>query len=374
MRRRTLLGVLSTAATAVTVVALTSAASIAAAPSAQVHAPGRADRAQGAVHARSLTKHRLLHPRRKYDGLYVSRAPSLMSPIRKVAAATGKAANLSLFYEAWGPTAAAGIPNLAVAGARNACRNGMLPMLTWESWNTENVGSHGPRFTQPAFSPRRIIAGRYDRYIRATAREITHLGCPIALRLDQEVNSYWYPWAVNTAGMHNTAHLYIRMWRHVWRIFHAVHANNVVWVWSPNVQSRTHHGLPSLAKSYPGAKFVDVVGMDGYFFDHPRQGFHGLFGPTIRQLRHVAPHKPWIIAEAGVGSGPSKPRQIRELFAAVARSHRFIGINYFDTDKPGLRSNWAVTETAASLAAYRSAVRNSAFGAGDPNRPLGKMR
>jgi mannan endo-1,4-beta-mannosidase len=374
MRRRTLLGVFTAAATAITVLALTSAASVASAPSAKPAEPRQAGLSRAATHARSETKHQLLHPHRKYDGLYVSQAPGLMGPIRKLAKATGKPANLSLFYEDWGPTAAAGRPNLSVSGARNACRAGMLPMLTWESWNTQNVGAHGPAFTQPAFSPRRIINGRYDRYIRATAREISHLGCPIALRLDQEVNSYWYPWGINAAGMHNSAHLYVRMWRHVWRIFHAVHARNVIWVWSPNVQSRTHHGLPSLAKSYPGARFVDLVGIDGYFFRHPRQGFAGLFGPTIRQLRHVAPHKPWIIAEAGVGSGRSKPRQIRELFAAVARSPRFIGINYFDTNKPYLRSDWSVTETAASLAAYKAAVRNPAFASGNSDIPLGKMR
>ena len=48
------------------------------------------------------------------------------------------------------------------------------------------------------------------------------------LRLDHEPNGYWYPWGLATKGMHNKAHDYVRMWRHVWRIFHRQHVHNVI--------------------------------------------------------------------------------------------------------------------------------------------------
>jgi Glycosyl hydrolase family 26 len=371
MKRHVVLPVVVAAAAAFGSMALGGAASVAATAARSPQPAPAAESGQSSERSTESITNALLRPAKKYNGIYVSTAPAHMAPIQKVTAETGKQPNLSLFYENWGPRAAAGKPNFAVNAARNACRSGMLPMLTWESWNTQDAGRHGTRVSQPAFAPIRIIRGHYDAYIRATAERIKSLGCPIALRLDQEVNSYWYPWAINTAGMHNSAHLYVRMWRHVWRIFHAVHATNVLWVWSPNIQSRTHRGLPSLAKSYPGHRYVGWVGIDGYFFDRPHETFHDLFGATIAQLRHVAPHKPWIIAEAGVGAGPSKPRQIRELFAAVARSPRFVGVNYFDTDKPGLRSDWTFTQTAASLAAYKAGVHNPAYAWGDSKVPLG---
>jgi hypothetical protein len=319
---------------------------------------GVAARSPGARQARALR--RILHPAKKYYGIYVSRSPGDLGPLNAEATETGKHPNLSLYFEAWGARAAAGVANFDLAAADHACRAGMLPMLTWESW----IPSAG--VTQPKFAPAKIAHGKYDAYIRASARAMKAARCPIALRFDQEVNSNWYPWGVATPGMHNSPHSYVAMWRHVRRIFSSMHATNVLWVWSPNVQSRAHHGLPALRKSYPGNRYVNWVGIDGYFFDRPEQTFHGLFGPTISQLSRFAAGKPWIIAEAGVGSGRSKPRQIASLLAGVARDKRFDGVNYFDTDKPGNRSDWALDETSASLGAFKRGIHRSAYAAGKP--------
>jgi mannan endo-1,4-beta-mannosidase len=333
-------------------------------------AHGQSRQATAAAHRqttpRSMRLGKILHPAKKYYGVYVSRAPSSLAPIREVTKETGKQPNLSLYYADWGPGAAAGYSNFATLSAQNACHAGMLPMMTWESWNSTHTGTQGPRVTQPAFAPAKIAHGKYDRYVRATARAIRAIKCPIALRLDQEVNSNWYPWGVATPGMHNSPHDYVAMWRHVWHIFHSVHANNVVWVWTPNVQSRKHPGLPALAKSYPGNKYVDWVGIDGYFYNRPKETFHDLFGSTMKQLSTFAGRKPWIIAECGVGSGPTKPQQITNLLAAVARSKRLDGVNYFDTDKPWGRSDWRFDQTSASLKAFKAGINRTAFGAGKP--------
>jgi hypothetical protein len=141
--------------------------------------PGQPGRATGSHrssvahhHPRPLPKRlmRVLHPRKKYYGVYVSRAPSRLGPIRKVTTETDKQPNLSLFYEDWGRSAAPGYANFQISAADNACREGMLPMLTWESWNASNPGKHGARVTQRAFAPRKIAHGKYDKYIRASAR------------------------------------------------------------------------------------------------------------------------------------------------------------------------------------------------------------
>jgi hypothetical protein len=307
--------------------------------------------------------HRILHPAKKYYGIYVSRSPGDLGPLNAVAAETGKHPNLSLYYEDWGSGAASGQVNFDHAATEHACHAGMLPMLTWESWDTADTGPNGVAVTQPAFAPAKIARGKYDAYIRATARAMKATSCPIAVRFDQEVNSNWYPWGVATPGMHNSPHSYVAMWRHVRRIFRSVHATNVLWVWSPNIQSRAHPGLPALRKSYPGNHYVNWVGIDGYFYHHPNETFHGLFGPTITQLSRFAARKPWIIAECGVGSGPSKPRQIASLLAGVAHSKRFDGVNYFDTNKPWNRSDWALDETSASLRAFRKGINRSAYAA-----------
>jgi hypothetical protein len=330
----------------------------------QTRSVGVAEHSSSTPQSRRL--HRILHPAKKYYGVYVSRSPGDLVPLDAVAAETGKRPNLSLYYEDWGAGAASGQANFDLAAAEHACHAGMLPMLTWQSWDTSDSGPAGVVVAQRAFSPAKIAHGKYDAYIRASARAMKAASCPIALRFDQEVNSNWFPWGVATRGMHNSPHSYVAMWRHVRRIFRSVNATNVLWVWSPNVQSRAHRGLPALRKSYPGNRYVNWVGIDGYFFDRPRQTFHGLFGSTIAQLSRFAGGKPWIIAEAGVGSGPSKPRQIASLLAGVAHNKRFDGVNYFDTDKTGNRSDWALDETSASLGAFKKGISSSAYAAGKP--------
>jgi hypothetical protein len=311
----------------------------------------------------------LLRPAKKYYGVYVSQAPASMQPIDRVTQQTGKHPNMSLFYRAWDDAAAQGRSNIDVSAIDNACSAGMLPMLTWESWDTSASGPNGPAWSQPAFAPSLIAQGRYDDYLRASARTIKSLDCPIALRLDQEQNSYWYPWGVATQGMNNTASDYADMWRHVRDVFNTVGTRNVLWVWSPNIQGYKHRGLPPLRASYPGDKYVDWVGVDGYIYDNPSETFHDRFQPTFDQLRKFVPDTPWIVAECGVGDAASKPRQLRNLVRAVARRHRLVGFNYFDNNKATSAANWMFDDTRASLDAFSRAINSPVYGAARPGQP-----
>jgi mannan endo-1,4-beta-mannosidase len=333
------------------------------------HAPAKAK-------PTTINKTALLHPKHKYYGIFTPGAPADMSGIDTITNETGKQPNLNLYFQAWDAGSASGQVNFSTKSAQNDCAAGLLPMLTWESWDTkvqgDNRGTEGVAWSQPAFAPSNIIAGQYDAYIEATAKRIAKLGCPIALRFDQEVNGYWYPWGETTTGMPGTpdsrAQLYIKMWRHVWRIFNNVGATNVIWVWSPNFQSATHHGLPDLSASYPGDKYVDWVGIDGYYYNDPNQTFDGLFGSTMSQLRQTAPNKPWLIAETGVGTGPNKPAQITDLLHGVRTHKRFNGLVYFDQFKPYDRSDWRFDAPGdtASLNAFTTGINNSKYAAGKP--------
>jgi hypothetical protein len=343
---------------------------------------GGHDRASGyrsttPVTSVAINKAALLHPKRKYYGIFVPGAPASIAPIDNIATETGKQPNLDMYFQAWDGGAASGQPNFNPTSAENACADGLLPMLTWESWNTsvtgDNDGTPGVAWSQPAFAPNKIINGKYDKYIRQSARLIASINCPIAVRFDQEVNGYWYPWGVNTDGMPGTtksrAKHYIQMWRHVWKIFRNQDADNVLWVWSPNYQSAKHKTLPDLSATYPGKKYVDWVGIDGYYYNDPSQTFDGLFGSTIDQLKSVAPKKPWLIAETGVGTGPTKSSQITNLLHAVAHHSRFNGFIYFDQgETDGDRSDWRFDAPGdtADLQAFSAGINHHAYAAGKP--------
>jgi hypothetical protein len=330
-----------------------------------------------AASAPAPTKHQLLHPKKKYYGISLSGAPHSLAGVTTVTKETGKQPNLLMFFEAWDSAAASGTPNIETKSIAAACKQGLLPMLTWESWDTSvHATGEGVAYAQKAFAPSKIIAGKYDTYIRATATAIKSLGshCPVALRFDQEENGYWYPWGVDTTGMGKTtqaqkARDYILMWRHVWRIFKTVGATNVLWTWSPNIQNQPHPRLPDLSATYPGAAYVDWVAIDGYY-NETGMTFADVFDTTIDQVKAVAANKPWIVGETGVGSFPDKASEITNLLHAVLAHKRFDGLVYFDQHKASDRSNWPFEQTPASLAAFKAGINSSKYATGKPGSSL----
>jgi hypothetical protein len=316
----------------------------------------------------------LLHPAHKYFGISLGGVPqSVTTPITQIQQETGKRPNLVMYYEDWGTAAQAlaGVVNFNATAAENACAAGMLPMLTWESWDTtQTPPGQGVPFTQPAFDMKNIIAGQFDTYIRKTAEAIAAVGCPIALRFDQEENGFWYPWGISNTQQNGTdvtatASEYIAMWRHVETIFRSVHATNVLWVWSPNVQSKTSTGLPKLRDSYPGRNWVNWVGIDGYY-NAPSQTFTGLMGPVMKQLSGFAAGKPWIIAETGVGDSTptTKAAQIKNLLTAVATSKQLDGLVYFEQHRATDRANWLFTTSPQALQAFKAGIDKPVYASG----------
>jgi mannan endo-1,4-beta-mannosidase len=331
-----------------------------------------------AAKASTINKKKVCTTSKKCFGIFIQGAPDNLAPIidksnsKSVVSETGKQPNLVLFYQSWGPTAPSGKTNFDLAGAQNACAKGLIPMLTWQSWDsTDTNSSQGVSYDQPKYSLQTITNGRYDAYIRQTAAAVKKLKCPLAIRLDQEQNGYWYPWGVTNTGMTGAAKptpaRYVAMWRHVWHVFQRQHVTNVIWTWSPN-----HQGIPKskkspdvLRKSYPGNKYVDWIALDGYL-NSPTASFNKIFNPTIAQLRPYATHVPLLLGETGVGGGgmtaKEKADKITNLLHSVAVRKTFVGMIYFDqqlgshASSQKLFADWKFDETAQSLRAFKTGI------------------
>ena len=86
-------------------------------------------------------------------------------------------------------------------------------------------------------------------------------------------------------------------------------------------------GRCSAAAYWPGAKYVDWVGINGYLY-FPQQTFAGSYVPTIAALRRFA-NRPILISEAAVGQLADKASKIPGLFSVI-RPHRLLGFVWFD--------------------------------------------
>jgi beta-mannanase len=233
------------------------------------------------------------------------------------------------------------VANFDARQAAAVAARGSVPEISWEPWDsTRRLGA-----PQPGFRLVSVIRGAHDRYIERWAREIAAYRRPVLLRFAQEMNGRWYPWAESANG--NRPGQFVVAWRHVHAIFARAGASNVRWVWSPvagNIR----------ADQYPGAAFVDVIGLSGFIagenvFGGSWRSFATAFGPSLDFVHALAPGKPISLAEvAAAQTGGDKAAWITQMFQAIAGRPYIRSLVWFDLRK---EADWRI---ASSLAARRA--------------------
>lgn len=155
--------------------------------------------------------------------------------------------------------AAAGIERTAVLGGyvsnggqvmsivkHSSGLHGTIPLVSW-----------GVSFTDNA-----VLSGADDAYLKSQAKALAAYGKPVFLRLDWEMNGTWYPgWSSGAV----TPEIYIESWRYIREYFWLEGADNVAFVWCPNV------GDPAGIAAYdwyPGNAYVDWIALDAYPQSH----------------------------------------------------------------------------------------------------------
>lgn len=285
-----------------------------------------------------------------YLGAFTPGGPYNPAAMDSFVAAAGQRPGVQMWFQGWGAAGSAfdGAALDAVAA------RGAVPMVSWEPWDwTKGV-------SQPAFNLGAIASGQHDAYVRSWAQAAAAWGKPMFLRFAHEMNASHYPWSEQVNG--NSAGEYVRAWQHVHGIFEQVGATNVSWAWVPSI---SYEGTTPLARLYPGAAYVDWVGVDGYNGGHvlPWGGwlsFSQLFGSTLDELTALAPGKPQLIGEvASVENGsrtPSKADWITDMFAQLRGRPQIRAFIWFHENK---EADWRVDSSAASMLAFQA-------GAADP--------
>lgn len=231
---------------------------------------------------------------------------------------------------------------------------GLLPILSWEPWDYAAHGRAASSGDQPAYRLSAIIDGRYDGYIRSWAEGIAALRYPVVVRFGHEMNGFWFPWCEQSNG--NRHGDFVKAWRHVHDMFTAAGANNVSWLWSPNV---TYPSATPLAGLYPGDGYVDWIGLSGYYGTAGRASyisFDAIFNQTLAELRTFT-GKPVVIAETGATNATGqKAGWIRQMFTQLPAHPEIIGVIWFEAVK---EIDWRVANSPAAAAAFGT-------GAADP--------
>jgi membrane-bound metal-dependent hydrolase YbcI (DUF457 family) len=272
-------------------------------------------------------------------GAYVPGSQEDPALIDSYAAEVGQSPVIIANYEDWAH------PLVDRSWLETIWNRGSVPLITWEPWNWA-----APEQGLPL---RAIASGRYDAYITSSASEAAAFGKPILLRFAHEMNGGWYPWGGNTAA------LYVRAWRHVVGIFRGLGASNVSWVWSPYVSNR---GRMPFERFYPGDRWVDWVGLDGYNWGSGGtwQSFGRIFGSSYRTLSRMT-DKPMMIPETGsTEEGGNKAAWIlNALHRALPQFPKIRALVWFSERFHTVEAR--VDSSESALAALRSAMSSPLF-------------
>jgi mannan endo-1,4-beta-mannosidase len=224
-------------------------------------------------------------------------------------------------------------------------------LLSWEPWQLPSQNAAPEE--QPAFRLSEIQSGRYDRYIRATARILNTLPGKVYLRPMHEMNGFWYPWCGTVNA--NSPHEFIDTWHYLRSLFYDEGADNLEWVWSPYIRSYPATIENQLESYFPGDDAVEWVGLDGYNWGTSLQGSHWehfeeLFLEPYKKCLQIS-RRPFIITEISSSeAGGNKAdwimamgQQLREQFQQVK------ALVWFDENK---ECDWRIASSAEAFRAF----------------------
>ncbi len=202
-----------------------------------------------------------------------------------------------------------------------------------------------------------IASGRYDADIRARARRYAAYAKPVIVTFNHE------PHNDNTGTPADFAK--------AWTRIHDVMSNetnlkNVVsvpiigdWCFNP----RNKNGHPEGFITEAVLDRCHFLGVDLYQ-NHSGDGYAVRLGRILAWLDARGHSDKMVgLGETGATNGFGSPTAVQWWTAswawAAAHTNRVAAISYFNSTKGGLRQNWALTESAAKLAAYKASLRSA---------------
>ncbi len=287
-----------------------------------------------------------------FFGVFTSRGPADLTEYDGFVAAAGKRPQVMMFAQGW-----------AVAKTFDRqpfdriMNRGMLPMLAWEPWNFRSESKQDKeRGNQPEYRLSKISGGDYDPYLKAWAEGVKSLGYPVAIRFAHEMNGYWYPWCESANG--NRDGDYVAAWRHVHDLFRDAGADNVIWVWSPNV---AYDGSTPLQQLYPGDNYVDWVGLSGYYGTgglEQYQTFEQIYRKTLNEVRSLS-KRPIVVTEvAATDAAGRKAEWITDLLKTLPKHPEIIGFLWYESVK---ETDWRIAATPAASQAFATGIAQPHF-------------
>ena len=278
--------------------------------------------------------------------------PTSGNQFQNYEAAVGSTPNFVEFYQdPWSCGGQSGEPLFWTNEEQLLTADHLTPVISW--------GTNSIPLTY-------ILGGGCNAYIDQSAAAAETWPGSVYIRLDWEMNGAWSAWNPTKQGVSDST--FVRFWQFVVNRFAADGVSNVKWVWAPNIDQ---NGSRPFGAFYPGANYVNMVGLDGYNYAWAQgtawQTFGQLFQYSYNEMLTVAPGKPIMISEVAsveadaseAAAGFSKAGWIQQLAAYLPVSMpQVTALCWFDQPTGGV--NYSVNSSPAALAAWVKYVVSAA--------------
>ncbi len=200
-------------------------------------------------------------------------------------------------------------PHTLAKFAREIWSKGAIPMVTWADWGSTLSGD----------SCQDVADGKFEQFFQDAAQELKRWidedpNRRIYIRLCHEMNIEGYRWSRNPDS-------FVRMWRYLWNVFNAkgFAKTNLQWVWCVN--NEDYKAAPA-ERFYPGAAFVDWLGIDGYNWgaDSTWADAEGVWRPAARVFDGKRPGAEMLGRIRRLARDGSKPIGIQEVGTTSSHS------------------------------------------------------
>jgi len=209
-------------------------------------------------------------------------------------------------------------------------------LVAWEAWDLPFAD---------------VLSGARDDFFHAWCAGAAGYPGRVIVRLFHEPNGNWYPWAVASGSGAVTSP---EQWRHAWQrvvgIARGTEAN-VEFLFCPN--SADVGGIPA-EEYWPGAEWVDLIGVDGYNWGWHADGSpyttaEQVIGPMYDRLTALHRTAEFMVGEIGCAAHENKSSWYEGLFTSP-KFPRLTQVAFFDEAK---EQDWRLDSDGATLDVVR---------------------
>ena len=211
-------------------------------------------------------------------------------------------------------------------------------------------------------------SGKHDDYLLRIAAHARSYPYAVYVRPWPEMNGDWQDFQPTAGGNKRyggTPAEFIAAWRHVVTTVRRHGGTNVKWVFNPTAD--TYAETTDVRRIWPGARYVDVLGLDGYNWGTGGQfrwrDFASIFGEQYRRLTSLHPTAPVWICEYGskeplVDDGaPVDPTQKKSRWlTSMLNSQAFPRVTTLVAFEEDKERDWRVRSSWGALEVMRRAM------------------